>query len=450
MNLHELLTRPEGKTLEFKRELSSAERVLSTVIAFANTAGGVVLFGVEDQSRHVIGIPDPLDLEARLANLISDGIRPRVAPDIEVIPWRKTHVVAVRIHPSPSRPHYLKASGLESGVYVRVGGTNRRADHAMLDELRRLAHRETFDEQPMMDIYSEALDFRAASEYFSPLRVMTERDWRTLGMVVEYQGHLRPTTGGMLLFGTERERWFPDAYLQAGCFRGMDRVAILDNIEIHQFLPQLVEEGMAFVRKHEQQRIDIREARHQERWSIPMIAVREAIINAVVHADYAQRGAPIRLSLFDDRLEVENPGLLPFGLTVEDMLQGVSKLRNRVIGRVFKELGLIEQWGSGIGRILAACQEAGLPSPRFEEISWHFRVTLYKQRSTETALDAVNEAILRVLQDNAGQTTADIAHVVQLSPRAIRARLASLVTRGLIVAIGSGPRDPRRKYYRSS
>ena len=83
-------------------------------------------------------------------------------------------------------------------------------------------------------------------------------------------------------------------------------------------------------------------------------------MNAIVHADYAQQGAPIRIALFDDRIEIENPGLLPFGLTIEDIMQGVSKLRNRVIGRVFHELHLIEQWGSGIQRMTAACQEAGL------------------------------------------------------------------------------------------
>jgi len=447
MNLYDLLKRPEGKNLEFKRELSSAERVLSTVVAFANTAGGILLFGVEDKSHNVVGIPDPLDLEERIANLISDGIRPRLAPDIEVLPWRKTQVVAVRIYPSPSRPHYLKASGVDGGVYLRVGSSNRRADRAMLDEMRRLSHRETFDEQPMPELNSEALDFRAASEYFQPVRVMRERDWLTLGMLVDYQGHRRPTTGGILLFGTEREKWFPDAYLQAGRFRGTDRTDILDTVEFHQSLPQIVEEGIDFVRKYESHGIEIHEARHQERWSIPLPAVREAIINAVVHADYAQRGAPIRLSLFDDRLEVENPGLLPFELTVEDLLQGVSKLRNRVIGRVFKELGLIEQWGSGIGRMLTACRETGLPAPHFQEVGWHFRVTLFKSQTAQTAIDAVDNAIRQFLQDGVGHTTAEIARERHLSSRAIRARLANLVARGMIVAIGSSARDPQRKYF---
>jgi predicted HTH transcriptional regulator len=171
------------------------------------------------------------------------------------------------------------------------------------------------------------------------------------------------------------------------------------------------------------------------------------VINAVVHADYAQRGAPIRLSLFDDRLEVENPGLLPFGLTVADILQGISKLRNRVIGRVFKELGLIEQWGSGIGRMIAACREAGLPEPGFEEIGWHFRVTLSKQRAAPQLTDPVERAILALLADGEGHTTAEVARTIRRTPRATRTRLAGLVGRGVVAEVGSGPRDPRRRYY---
>jgi predicted HTH transcriptional regulator len=83
-----------------------------------------------------------------------------------------------------------------------------------------------------------------------------------------------------------------------------------------------------------------------------MTIVREAVINAIVHADYSQIGAPLRVAIYDDRVEIENPGILLPGMTIEDVRQGVSKIRNRVIARVFRELGLIEQWGSGFRRIL--------------------------------------------------------------------------------------------------
>jgi len=89
------------------------------------------------------------------------------------------------------------------------------------------------------------------------------------------------------------------------------------------------------------------EIKRKDVWSIPLTMLREVIINALVHADYSQIGAPIRLSFFDDRIEVENPGILLPGMTIEDVKSGVSKIRNRVIARVFRELDLIEQWGSG-------------------------------------------------------------------------------------------------------
>jgi predicted HTH transcriptional regulator len=152
------------------------------------------------------------------------------------------------------------------------------------------------------------------------------------------------------------------------------------------------------------------------------------------------------LAIFDDRLEVENPGLLPFGLTVEDLHRGVSKLRNRVIGRVFHTLGLIEQWGSGIQRMSAACHDAGLPSPVLEEIGIRFRVTLSTTRTSTPVLDEKDQAILTALTEN-GMITSDIAKVIGLTPRATRTRLAKLIDRGLVREVGTSPRDPKRRYF---
>ena len=116
MGLVGILKRPEGKTLEFKRDLSSPDGALKTIAAFADTAGGTLLIGVEDESRHVRGVPDALDLEERLANLVSDRIGPRLAPELEILPWRRTQVPALHVHPSPGRPHFLSREGPAGGV----------------------------------------------------------------------------------------------------------------------------------------------------------------------------------------------------------------------------------------------------------------------------------------------------------------------------------------------
>ena len=281
------------------------------------------------------------------------------------------------------------------------------------------------------------------------MRKLPRRDLQILRLVTKHQGREVPTVGGMLLFGQAeaRARHFPDAWIQAGRFQGTERSHIIDRTEIRSLPVRAIEEAIAFVQKHTLQGAEIGAVRRKDVWSLPPVAVREAVINAVVHGDYAQRGAPLRLSIFDDRLEVENPGLLPFGLTVEDLAHGVSKLRNRVIGRVFHALGLIEQWGSGIQRMTAACRDTGLAAPVFEELAARFRVTIATARVGRPVLDDTDQAILASLAGGKGRPTSEIAEAIALTPRATRTRLARLVGRGLVHEIGTGPQDPQRRYY---
>ena len=405
------------------------------------------MIGIEDKSHDVYGVEDPLDAEERLANLISDKIDPRLLPSIEIHPWRNTHLVAVEVFPGSNRPYYVSDLGPERGVYVRVGSTNRKADRALIDELRRAVKNQTYDEEALPELNSEAIDYPTISELFAELRTIKRSDLQTLRLLIRHQGKTVPTVGGVILFGRERERYFPDAWIQCGRFKGLDKRQILDSYEARDYPPLAVEQVMDFVKKHALRGISINSARHEEKWNVPLLAVREAIINAVVHADYSQSGSPIRVAFYDDRLEIENPGLLPLGLTINDIIQGISKLRNRVIGRVFKELGLIEQWGSGIQRMLAACLEMGLEEPSFEEIANHFRVTLFTRQQRAQQLDETDRIICTMLGESQGLSTHEIASRLALSDRAVRNRLSKLTSKGIIRAIGTSPRDPHRRYF---
>ena len=176
-----------------------------------------------------------------------------------------------------------------------------------------------------------------------------------------------------MLFGKNRGEHFPDAWIQAGRFFGKNKDKIVDSLEIHSYPILAIDEAVAFIKKHATLALEIsntQEAEHwnvsrTERWNVPVEAVREAIINSVIHSDYSQRGAPIRIAIFNDRIEIDNPGLLAFGLTLDDISSGVSKLRNRVFGRVFKELkGFVELWGSGIQRMTVSYTHLTLPTNR--------------------------------------------------------------------------------------
>ena len=199
---------------------------------------------------------------------------------------------------SRSRGSRHKSAGLDSGVYVRVGSTNRRADRELIGELRRFARGETYDEQTLPECDSGAIDFRVASESFAPVRKLKRTDLETLRLMTRHQGRKVPTVGGMLLFGRERARYFPDAWIQAGRFRGTDKTHITDTLEIRSLRVRAVEDTVAFVQKHALHGMEIGAVHRKERWNLPPVAVREAVINAVVHADYAQHGAPIRVVHF--------------------------------------------------------------------------------------------------------------------------------------------------------
>ncbi|MFZ4778450.1 MAG: ATP-binding protein, partial [Terrimicrobiaceae bacterium] len=448
-SLESLLSRPESKTLEFKRDLSSPEKVLRTLVAFANGAGGILIVGVEDGSKSVVGVANPTKEEERMASLISDSIHPPLVPEICLLPWRRISVIAVEVFPSGLRPHYLKSKGTPGGVYLRVGSTNRSADPAQVQELQRSVLGQTFDELPMSELDSEAIDFRAASESFAPKRKLAKSDLKTLHLVVRHQRKETPTVGGMLLFGKNRREFFPEATVKAAHFAGNDRTQIIDSEEIDCALPAAVEEVLRFARKNLAKATKISGSRHSENWAFPLVALREAIANSLVHADYALKGSPVRFAIFGNRIEIENPGLLLPGLTTTDMQRGVSKLRNRVIGRVFHELGLIEQWGSGIQRMNQECRNSGFPLPLLEELGQSFRVTFSRAKSEPSEIDAKDSRILQIVKETPGLTTARIAALIALTPRATRDRLSKLVEAGSLSVVATGPRDPKRAFYPS-
>jgi predicted HTH transcriptional regulator len=371
--IEQLIQAPEGKTLEFKRDLSSPRPLLKTLLAFANTAGGRLLIGVTDD-RQVVGVADPLAEEERLCNMIADAIAPRLVPNIELFTVQGKTLLQVEVFLSGLRPHYLKAAGPENGVFVRLGSSNRQADPQLIAELQRSVEGISYDEMAMPDLSVDDLDLEAARKFFAGKRSLTEQELITLKLLVRYQDRLVPSKGAVLLFGRERLFHFADAWVQCGRFLGTEKVDIFDHIDIDVPLPAAVNEVMLFLKKHAYRGADLSGIRRRDVWSIPLPILREVIINALVHADYSQRGAPIRVVFLDDRIEVENPGILLPGLTVEDMKQGTSKIRNPVIARVFRELDLIEQWGTGIRRIFQEAEKQGLPEPQIIEVGMRVKV----------------------------------------------------------------------------
>ena len=359
----------EGKTLEYKRDLASKERIVRTLVAFANSAGGSLVVGVDDD-HSIVGVADPLIEENRLSNMIADSISPVLRPEVEIITVGDSVLLVARVYPAGQRPYFVTAEGERNGVYLRLGSSTLRADQWQIAELRRQSNGVCFDELPCQRDES-GLDEDAVARAFPGRDVESAQS--VLQLMTIDQGKTVSTNGGVLLFGRDRERLFPDAWVQCGRFRGPQGLDLVDQVELYApllDLPGLVED---FLKKHAFRGADLSEWKRKDDWSVPIDILREATINALVHSDYGQRGGPIRVAFYDDRVYVESLGGLLPGMTLDMMRTGVSRIRNQVIARAFREAHMIEQWGYGVRRMYDRAAALGLPEPSYVELPGRLR-----------------------------------------------------------------------------
>ena len=381
--IEQLLAENEGKTIEFKESTRSLNGILKTVVAFANSAGGTIVIGIKDKTEELIGVANPLFEEERLTNVISDSIHPLLTPDIEMVSMRSKELLLIRV-PHGVGPYYLKAEGSEKGVYVRFCSTNRVVDSEMLDSLRLLAKKISYDELPHPHGLLDPAVMKKVFEWID--KRPTELALENLGIETCRSGKRLPSNGGVLLFGSNRLRLFPDSLIRCARFDGYTREKILDQTDIIVPLPQAIDQIIAFIERNVSKEGRIGRMQREDILQYPPVAIREAVINALLHADYAMMGCHIQVAIFEDRIEIINPGGLPFGQTIEKALSGSSIVRNRVIARVFRELRLIEQWGSGLRRIMESCKTQGLKSPVIEELNNQFRLGRCIQSAFENKL----------------------------------------------------------------
>lgn len=444
--IEELLLQEEGKTLEFKENIKSLDGIIYTIIAFANTAGGKILIGVKDKTKEVVGLQDPVEEEMRLANAIADSIEPLFSPDIHVVSWRNKEFLLVQV-PHSAGPYYAKAKGLKQGTYIRLGSTNRLADAAILAELERLGENKCFDEMPGIGCSIQDLDLDVIKACYKRVgKKFEESTALSLNLYLKKQSKLIPSKGAILLFGKNRKEIFPNTTIRCVRFAGITKDEVLDHQDIDDYIPLALDRIISFVQRNTKLGAEIGPSIRKNIAEYPPIVVKEAITNALIHMDYSIGGSHTQVAIFDDRIEITNPGALPFGLNLVDALQGVSQLRNRVIGRCFRELDLIELWGSGLKRMISQCQKSGIAAPRFEELGHFFRVTLFNRREAKPIIRGWKKDLMDLMTKQNEITTKDAAIFWKISDRAARVRLKKMVEEGLISEIATHAFDPQKKF----
>lgn len=455
----DFLLRNESRILEFKQDLSSPDRVLRAIVAFANTTGGTLVVGITDD-RQPLGLAHAATEEERLANLIASGIEPAISPDFQVISERGRDFLVVRVPRFPG-VFYVRQEGAEAGVYLRHGSTNRRASAEQLVELKRQAQAGTFDSLPCAGATLADFDQTAARQLFAAAGYqLTRSKMETLHLLVRSDDTWLPTNGAILLFGTlaARSRCFPDARVQAARFAGTNKAEFLDQLEPDErgvSIMDALEEIPRFVRRNTRtaSRITGETLRRQNVPEYSAVALREVLVNALAHADYSRRGMTIKIAIFSDRIEVENPGGWPLGLSEEDFRHGVSRARNPVIAGVLHKLTIMENWGSGFERIETDARQFGYALPNWEDRGTVLRARLLPhpepqvptgEEFTLTSDVRVNVTVnvrqqwfLERLADGYLVKAEDIAHKFEVTSRTARRDISQLQEMDLIGFMGS-------------
>jgi len=291
MTIEKILTQNESKVLEFKETVDPIQKILTTIIAFSNTSGGKIVLGIEDKTKVIKGIENVQQAEEKLASSIYDSIEPLVVPNIETISYQGKDLLMIEVFPGNSRPYHFKLKGETSSTYVRVGSTNRVSDSFMIESLRRTKSPKLFDELKAPGSTIKDIDMDLVDDAFSSVRKITTKNLMTLGVLADREDDsAKPspaTYGGVLLFSKNKDRFLPDAWIQAGSFQGETRAHIIDSQEIHVPFVSAIPEAMMFIRKHLNVSIRINDLQHKEEWSLPQVAVRESLINALLHCDYS-------------------------------------------------------------------------------------------------------------------------------------------------------------------
>lgn len=444
--LEEILTKNEGKTLEFKENSQSLQKIIQTVIAFANTAGGIILLGIKNETKEIVGLQNVLQEEEKIANAIADSVSPLLIPNLQFCSFRERDILIITVPYSPNLYH-LKSKGEMSGTFIRLGSTNRLADTHTIAEIRRLKEHTSFDRLPDCKQSIGDFDFELAKKLFGAAgKTFTEAKAKSLELLIDYQSETYPTKGGLLLFGKDRDKLFPDPIARLIRFEGTSKHSALDELENRSPLPQALEEILIFIRRHTSVSSSIKGIRREETPQYSPIILREAVMNALVHADYANQRSPIQIAIFDDRLEITNPGALPFGLSLDTAISGVSQLRNKVLGRIFRELKLTEHWGSGLKKMIETCEKQNIPFPKFEELDNFFRITLYPKSTKSQPSVSWQKPIFDYLQKH-GKINAKIAQEIwQVTRRTTTTRLKEMCNSGLLVDISTNPKDPKKEF----
>jgi ATP-dependent DNA helicase RecG len=361
-----LIKSGESERLEFKSSLADINEIVEDVSALSNSKGGKILIGISNSGK-VLGIEVGKDTVERLANKIVSNTEPRVYPSITVTEIDKKKIIVIEVQEAKEKP--VLAFGR---AFKRVGKSTLRMSKEEIERMILERKKVYWDSLICEGASLEDIDEEKVRWYLERRekirKIPKQLDIKTLliniGAAKEVNGKVKPTNAGILFFGKNPQRFIPTRIVGAR-FKGteLSRTTI-DAIDCNGTLPEMIDQAENFVRKNIKL-FGFRTGftfRRIDKLEYPMEAIREAIINALIHRDYFEL-TDVQLFIFDDRIEIINPGPFPEGVSPE---KPTHKPRNPILCQLMRDVGFIEKYGSGIYFMKNLCREWGIKEPEYE------------------------------------------------------------------------------------
>jgi len=369
--LLELISAGESETVEFKPSLSQTNEIVETVSAFSNTRGGKIIVGVSDSGR-VLGVDGSKDVTERLTGKILNNTDPRIHPGILL--KRIDEKVIIQIDIKKSLDHLVMAFGRP---FRRIGKSTVKISKEEYEKTILEKHREKlrFDIGVCEDADLESIDRRKVNWYLNkrkeirkvkkPQVLSIEQVLLNIGAAKETNDIIKPTNAGILFFGKNPQRFFARSQLRVVRFKGTRVIhPTIDRFDCVGTLWEMVEQAEEFIRRNIRL-FGIRTNKsfmREDKFEYPIEALREAIINALIHRNYYEP-ADVRVFIFDDRVEVINPGNFPEGVTPQ---KPIHRPVNDILCNFMYDIGFIEKYGSGIYMMQELCKEQGNKKPYYK------------------------------------------------------------------------------------
>jgi ATP-dependent DNA helicase RecG len=427
----------ESQTLELKREVDDAHGFQKTACAFANTHGGKILIGIDNQGG-TVGLPESdLDrLQQRLVQALRQ-LTPVPFYGVEILDIDAKKVIQVEIEPMM----YGSMCSLQGIIYYRHGSVTERAEGAILQEL--LVKRKIIDfEQTLSRVGPDSIDIEALKEYmlmrspslqFDAARI--ENYLVSFGVLDQFDGG-RLNNAGVMFFYPNPADIISQFEIKLVRFKGTTPVQILDAAFVSRPMLRLLAEAETFVARNTRNAFRIEGMDRVEVPEYPMNVIREALVNAVAHRNYFDANA-IQVNIFDDRVEFLNPGTLPEGLTLKN-LGAYSIQRNPTIYKMLRDVRKVEGLATGIPRIKESLREGGYPEPSFEELGGKFfRLTVWnREYAGYEWLSQRQRAGLDFIEKNGSMTVAEYAKMNSSSISTANGDIREMIEKGLIDKVG--------------